>query len=106
MFNSSHLNIQKQSKVKRTRFSIEEDIHLTELVKEYGANDWKIISCLMKTRTSRQCKDRWEGFLSPSIAKRAWSQEENLLLIQKISEIGKRWIFLAKFFFKIEVILI
>jgi hypothetical protein len=54
----------------------------------------------MKTRTSRQCKDRWEGFLSPSIAKRARSQEEDLLLIQKISEIGKRWIFLAKFFSK------
>jgi hypothetical protein len=86
----SNIRCSNQAKAKRAKFSSEEDSFLIDLVKEHGSKNWKVISSLMKHRTPRQCKDRWEGFLSTNIVKRLWSTEEDVLLIEKIAEFGKK----------------
>ena len=42
---------------------------LRELVSKHGTKpqSWKIISEQLKTRTVRQCRERWNRFLDPDI---------------------------------------
>ena len=80
------------------RFTQEEDDQLKELVKLYGESNWIMISCKMEHRNSRQCKDRWEEYLSPTTNRTPWSKEEELRLMTLVSQYGKKWLFLSKFF--------
>jgi hypothetical protein len=88
----------KQTNPKRERFSKAEDFKLMNLVQQYGNRNWNQIALQMDQRNARQCKDRWEGFLSPTINKSAWTIEEDILLIQKIKEFGTKWKILTIFF--------
>jgi hypothetical protein len=87
-----------QTNRKRKGFTKEEDIQLINLIQEYGNSNWDQIASFMKNRNARQCKDRWEGFLSPNIHKRVWTFEEDIFLIQKNREFGTKWKLLSKFF--------
>ena len=82
---------------KRRTFSKEEDARLLYLVKYYG-DDWTKISILMPFRSSRQCKERYEGYLSPSINHGKFSEEEDLLLIEKYEEFGSKWTKISQYF--------
>ena len=83
---------------KREQFTTEEDLKLVKLIQKFGTSNWKFISSQMGKRTVRQCKDRWENYLSPSLNKNPWTDEENSLLIKKYRELGSRWKEIATFF--------
>jgi hypothetical protein len=93
MFYSSN-----QATRKRTRFTKREDQQLIELIQEHGNSNWKEIASLMTNRNTRQCKDRWDGFLSPNINNTAWTFEEDIFLVEKIKEFGTKWKLLTQFF--------
>lgn len=82
----------------RRNFTKSEDEQLTGLVSRFGENSWKDIARLMPNRNTRQCKERWNSYLSPRINHEAWSEEEDYLLIQKYKEIGPKWVELSKYF--------
>lgn len=82
----------------RSKFTQEEDIKLTQLVENYGDNDWQIISNQMPGRNVRQCRDRWRNYLSPDVVNGPWSNEEDDLLNKKYDEIGPSWKHIASFF--------
>lgn len=44
---------------KRQKFTKEEDEQLAKLVKKFGTSDWLKISKEMKTKSARQCRERW-----------------------------------------------
>lgn len=44
---------------KRQKFTKEEDEQLAKLVKKFGTSDWPKISKEMKTKSARQCRERW-----------------------------------------------
>jgi hypothetical protein len=52
----------------------------------------------MFNRNSRQCKDRWEYYLSPKVDLSLWTKEEDNLLIQKRKEYGAHWMKIHAFF--------
>ena len=52
----------------------------------------------MDHRNSRQCKDRWQQYLSPETNRTPWSKEEEIRLMALVSQYGKKWLFLSKFF--------
>jgi hypothetical protein len=54
----------------------------------------------MKNNYPRQCEDRWKHCLSPSINKNSWTIEEDKLLIEKVNEIGRKWVKISKFFYR------
>ena len=83
---------------KREQFTTEEDLRLVKLIQKYGTGNWKFISSQMGKRNVRQCKDRWENYLSPYLNKKEWTEEENQILIQKYKEFGSRWKEIATFF--------
>lgn len=94
------MEVQKhqESTSTRQKFTAEEDARLIELVRIHGNKAWKKIASIMKTRTTRQCRERYINYLSPSVTNGPWSAEEDQLLIEKVQEMGPKWSKIVKFF--------
>ncbi|EAY13051.1 Myb-like DNA-binding domain containing protein [Trichomonas vaginalis G3] len=82
----------------KTQFTSVEDARLKKYVHLYGDTDWNLISKMMITRNPRQCRERWNKFLSNSINKEPWTEEENTLLIKKYKELGPKWMKISRYF--------
>ena len=91
-------DIQHKKKHPREQFSVEEDEMLKELVAKYGVDNWKQIASKMPNRNTRQCKDRWNCYLSPSINKQDFSLEEDMKLISLYHHFGSKWKQIAGYF--------
>ena len=93
---SSPINEKKQIK---NKFSKEEDEYLKYLVGIFGLNAWKIISLHLKSRSSRQCKERWFTYLDNKINLSEWKKEEDENLIKYVKIYGRHWKKIKSFFF-------
>lgn len=84
--------------VKRSKFNAYDDARLRYYVSLIGDNKWFEVSVLMGNKTSRQCRERYQAYLSPSIVNRVWSDEEDLQLYAKYCEMGPKWSQIATLF--------
>lgn len=84
------VNHGKHHKPRRT-FTSEEDKLLRDLVAQFGEFNWSVIASQMTGRTSRQCRDRWKGYLSPTISTEEWTEVEDAFLQQQYKVWGPRW---------------
>lgn len=75
----------------KIKFSKEEDRRLYEIVSILGPCDWELISVEMKTRSARQCRDRWANYLSPKLNTKPFTEEEDLKLIELYKLYGPKW---------------
>ena len=82
----------------RSKFTKDEDEMLRNVIDRFGEEDWNIIAKNMPGRNVRQCRERWCNYLSPSLNKTKWKVSEDNLLMKKVSEIGKKWVQISKFF--------
>ena len=80
----------------RSKFSKEEDQAVLELYKTHP-NDWKFIADKLN-RSIRQVRERYQHFLAPHLNKSPWTDEEELLLYQKVEELGTVWAKISSFF--------
>ncbi|OHT07794.1 Myb-like DNA-binding domain containing protein [Tritrichomonas foetus] len=90
------MDSKKQSRLagplsKKKKFSKTEDQRLIELTREFGTKNWKDISRRMSPRTPRQCRDRWENYLSPELNTNDWTLEEDNTLLEKQMIYGNKW---------------
>ncbi|KAK8837112.1 hypothetical protein M9Y10_037166 [Tritrichomonas musculus] len=97
-FNSMPVSSSKAFYNARRKFSLEEDTQLNRLIELHGPKNWDKIALSMPGRTGRQCRDRFNNYLKPSLTNGPWSIDEDNLLKQKVKEIGKHWNIIAKFF--------
>jgi len=86
------------SETLRRKFTQEEDNKLRELVKEIGAKKWIEIAKSMPGRTGRQCRDRFQNYLSPILTNGPWTKEDDHLLLQKVIELGSTWSKIVTYF--------
>lgn len=84
----------------KVRFSKEEDDIIISKVKVFGKNNWKAVSSFLKDRSSRQVRERYINYLDPESNTGPWTEEEDLLLISKVDEIGPKWSQIRPFFKK------
>ena len=91
-------SIQTKKEITKNHFTLDEDKRLKNLVAKYSDNDWKLIATYMPGRSARQCRERYIGYLSPSLVFKPWSEDEDNLLIQKLTEIGPKWSKMVPFF--------
>jgi hypothetical protein len=82
----------------RHKFLKAEDDQLRSLVERFGEKNWTLISSYMKRRTPRQCRERYKNYLSPAVSNRPWSAEEEVLLVEKVNQLGQKWAKIAAFF--------
>ncbi|OHT01268.1 Myb-like DNA-binding domain containing protein [Tritrichomonas foetus] len=80
------------------KFTIDDDATLRRLVAKYGENNWNQIALMMPGRKPRQCKERWMNYLTPSLNTSKWIESEDQLLLEKVSELGFKWVKISKFF--------
>ncbi|OHS97696.1 hypothetical protein TRFO_36070 [Tritrichomonas foetus] len=96
---NNQLKIEQPKKAHpKSKFGVDEDMKLRSLVAQFGENNWPQVAANMPNRNTRQCKERWCNYLAPGIRKTPWTTEEDELLLEKVREIGARWVQIAKFF--------
>ncbi|CAL9106014.1 unnamed protein product [Musa acuminata var. zebrina] len=88
--------VQKKSNVVKGQWTAEEDSMLMELVERYGIRKWSHVARMLNGRIGKQCRERWHNHLRPNIKVDSWSEEEDKILIQAHSQLGNRWVEIAK----------
>ena len=81
----------------RNLFSKTEDEKLKRLVVQYG-DKWNKVAEEMEGRNARQCRDRFNTYLSPNSKIGNWSKEEDQLLLKLYNEFGNQWVKISKHF--------
>jgi hypothetical protein len=78
-------------RIRRSKFTEAEDQQLMALVAKFGQANWGMIAPHMPGRTVRQCRDRWNHYLTPDTKVTDWTPDEEKLLIKQICLIGRQW---------------
>ncbi|KAK8884853.1 hypothetical protein M9Y10_043974 [Tritrichomonas musculus] len=101
-FPFSQVYIPKQKKkpifIPHKKWSKEEDEKLKKLVEEFGVNDWRHLAKKMEGRNSRQCRERYQYYLNPSLIRGQWTREEDELIISLRNNLGPQWMKISKYF--------
>lgn len=79
----------------KSKFTKEEDERLSRAVRIHGEN-WYIVSKYMGNRNSRQCKERWNNYLSPNINHNDFTLFEDLRILQMYQQFGSKWVMISK----------
>jgi hypothetical protein len=87
-----------EARNKRSKFTVDEDAQLSELVAIHGDGDWNIIASGLPGRNTRQCRERWNHYLAPSVVTTPFTPEEDALLCAKYKIYGPKWKEIAPFF--------
>ncbi|OHT10558.1 Myb-like DNA-binding domain containing protein [Tritrichomonas foetus] len=82
----------------RTKFTDIEDIKLLSIVRQMDKINWKSVSAMMGNRSARQCRERYNNYLSPTVQNKTWTPEEEELLLQSYDKYGPQWSLMTKFF--------
>jgi myb proto-oncogene protein len=72
-----------------------EDAELRTAVAELGAGPWRPIADRVLTRSPKQCRERWFNHLDPRVAKRPFTPDEDLFVVEKLN-LGVGWASIAK----------
>ncbi|KAM0067986.1 putative transcription factor MYB-HB-like family [Helianthus debilis subsp. tardiflorus] len=80
----------------RGTWSPQEDALLQQLVKKHGARHWSYISRSIAGRTSKSCRLRWCNQLSPLVQHRAFTPEEDDIIIRAHAQLGNKWATIAR----------
>lgn len=89
--------------IKSKPWKHEEDEKLKELVELLGVKKWAQIATILNnsfnsSRKGKNCRERWNNHLDPTINKGEWTYEEDLTLLNKHKELGRKWSVIAKEF--------
>ncbi|KAH0791924.1 Myb-like DNA-binding domain containing protein [Histomonas meleagridis] len=82
--------------LRKNPFSVAEDIQIYNHVSRNGPCNWGLIAAQL-SRTPKQCRERWNGHLNPSINKGPWTHMEDCILAEKQSILGNKWAEIAKY---------
>lgn len=86
-------------KIKKGRWSEKEDDKLMKLLrkatKTEGKIKWSVISKKMKTRSSKQCRERWINQLDPDLKRGEWREEEKQKLLNLYEKYPNKWSIIA-----------
>jgi hypothetical protein len=80
-------------------FTEQDDEELRNLVNTFGESSWKDIAIRMPLGfSSRQCRERWQNYVSPLLYSQIWTDEEDQKLIEEFARVGTRWTVIAEAF--------
>ena len=77
-------------KHQKLSFTCDEDKKLTTLYYLFNGQ-WKIISEVLRSKTPRQCRDRWIFYLSPFCKNTTFSEEDFKQLFFLVNQYGHKW---------------
>ncbi|ELP86759.1 transcription factor MYB75, putative [Entamoeba invadens IP1] len=95
MYSNNQQKTQQKSKIVRS-WTLKEDSLLVEAVNQFGKNNWRSVEEVVMTRTRKQCRERYLNHLDDSVEKRAWTQEEDDIIMKRRTAIGNKWTRIAQ----------
>lgn len=72
-------------------WSKHEDATLLKLVMKYGAANWDILAKCMKSRSGKQCRERYHNILDPTVRKGNWTHQEDQKILELHASVGNQW---------------
>jgi hypothetical protein len=87
-----------KARQRKQPFTSDEDRRLAELVAQHGDRLWHEIEKGMPGRSARQCRERWNLYLSPSVSNDSWTVEQDVQLMQLHQLYGSKWTVIAGHF--------
>jgi hypothetical protein len=75
----------------KSKFTAAEDGRLRDIISRGQCQDWADVAKQMPGRNPRQCRERWNNYVNPSIISTPWTEAEDELLVKKVAELGPRW---------------
>lgn len=91
-------NFDKSERLKRGRWSADEDALLKELVAEHGNKNWKRIATRLPGRSDKQCWGRWRVYLRLGFNRTEWTPEQDQEVLDRVLELGNSWSQIAKLY--------
>jgi hypothetical protein len=90
----------QRSKPRCTRqpFTRWEDELILQALGDNKAPNWNEVASLVPGRTSRQCRERFQHYLSPGLAQSAWTPAEDELIKKLYADHGPNWARIAERF--------
>ncbi|KAI9078103.1 hypothetical protein K1719_040028 [Acacia pycnantha] len=88
--------ILKNTNIIKGQWTPEEDRMLVQLVERFGMKKWSQVAKALNGRVGKQCRERWHNHLRPDIRKEAWTEEEDIILIEAHKEVGNKWAEIAR----------
>lgn len=85
-------------KQKRQKFTSEEDDIIIGLVGDEKFPNWNEIATHIKGRTGRQCRERYQHYLSPNLSCEPWTLQEDRIVFKLYKMYGSKWALIAKHF--------
>jgi hypothetical protein len=87
-------------KPKQTRqhFSPADDERIVDAVGDHPYPNWNEIAELVPGKTGRQCRERFQHYLSPNLMQAPWSPDEDDLVRRLYAECGPDWARIAQHF--------
>lgn len=86
------------TKVKRHKFTPNEDKIIQTLVGDQRYPNWNEIALQIPGKNGRQCRERYQHYLCPTVSHDPWTLEEDLLIIQLYKQYGPNWALIAQHF--------
>ena len=74
----------------------EEDDLLRRAVTRHGPRNWSVISAEIPGRSGKSCRLRWCNQLSPGVERRAFTPEEDALIVSAHAQYGNKWATIAR----------
>ena len=96
-FSSNSIHSPKPKKIRKL-FTSDEDNRLIAIMKTLPFTTWNAVSAQIPGRTARQCRDRWANYLCPTNKNAPWTDQEDLMLLEKYNLYGPQWSKIATFF--------
>ncbi|KAF5751175.1 transcription factor MYB44-like [Tripterygium wilfordii] len=74
----------------------DEDQLLKKLVQCHGPRNWSLISRSIPGRSGKSCRLRWCNQLSPEVQHRAFTNEEDEIIVNAHAKYGNKWATIAR----------
>ena len=81
---------------KKCKWTKEEDQQLLKLIYQYGMKKWNIIPKYFVNRNGKQCRERFQNNLDPSVKRCSLSKAEGWALFLLNRKYGHQWAKIAK----------
>ena len=89
---------QNSSKRPKVPFTQKEDQIINFFVNTIGTKKWSTVAKFVKSRTAKQCRDRYMNYLKPGLSNIEWTQDEDDILLDLYSKYGPKWSTINKHF--------
>ncbi|CAN6344129.1 unnamed protein product [Urochloa humidicola] len=87
---------EQEMMMKKGSWSPEEDALLTRLVEQHGPHRWSLISAAIPGRSGKSCRLRWCNQLSPEVHHRAFTAQEDAVILAAHARYGNKWATIAR----------